>query len=312
MSSFISISDKRYDNLKTTVMENRGVTFKLSQEVNDLDKSLRQRNQLADTMMVLFIEELYHSINLQTGFSNFLDGIHDLMRHKLSPHIVPHQDLLRIIQNINSKFETQDIPLEVLPMATPDMYNFHPFFWTYRNSSLYVTIKFPLVLSSMGTFDIYRIISFPVPMNNDSSNHATVLSNVPELLGFSHNNKYYGFPTRDMISGPILDAQTANLPLHPFLHHSCITGIFFDEKQTIKDLCDFRVTLNSIKPAVIHLHHGQYLVLNVMKMYQKCPSSLNRVSGCPFCVYSVPCFCDLATDEVYYPPRLTHCVKSNG
>ena len=66
-------------------MENRGVTFKLSQEVNDLDKSLRQRNQLADTMMVLFIEELYHSINLQTGFSDFLDGIHDLMRHKLSP-----------------------------------------------------------------------------------------------------------------------------------------------------------------------------------------------------------------------------------
>ena len=312
MSSFISISDKRYDNLKTAVMENRGVTFKLSQEVNDLDKSLRQRNQLADTMMVLFIEELYHSINLQTGFSDFLDGIHDLMRHKLSPHIVPHQDLLRIIQNINSKLQAQDIPLEVLPMATPDMYNFYPFFWTYRNSGLYVTIKFPLVLSSMGTFDIYRIISFPVPMNNDSSNHATVLSNVPELLGFSHSNKYYGFPTRNMISGPILDAQTANLPLHPFLHQSCITGIFFDEKQTIKDLCDFRVTLNSIKPAVIHLHHGQYLVLNVTKMYQKCPSGLKRVSGCPFCVYSVPCFCDLATDEVYYPPRLTHCVKSNG
>ena len=43
----------------------------------------------------------------------------------------------------------------------------------------------------------------------------------------------------------ILDAQTADLPLYQLLNPSCITGIFFDDKQTVKDLCDFKVTLNS-------------------------------------------------------------------
>ena len=115
-----------------------------------------------------------------------------------------------------------------------------------------------------------------------------------------------------MISGPILDAQAADLPLYPLLNPSCVTGIFFDDKQTVKDICDFRVTLNSVKPAVIHLHHGNYLVLNVTSMYQKCPNGRHKVAGCPFCVYSVPCFCDLATDQIYFPPRLTHCTKTNG
>ena len=311
MSSFIAISDKRYANLKTTIMGMEWQNVEITQAMERLEKSIRERNMLTNNMTILFVEELYHSLALQAGFSDFLDGIHDLMRHKLSPHIIPHNDLLHIVERINTKLHTKDIPLEVLPMDTPDMYNFYPFYWTYRDSGIYITIKFPLVLSSMGKFDVYKIITFNVPMNNDSFHHATALVNVPELLGFSHNNQYYAFPTRDMINGPILDAQTANLPLHPLHHSSCITAIFFDEKQVIKDLCDFRVTLNSIRPSVIHLHQGQYLVLNVTTMYQKCPSGIHKISGCPFCIYSVPCFCDLETDEVYYPPRLTHCVRAN-
>ena len=311
LSSFIKVSENRYSRLRTAVQDNHQAVANLATSLNNLQTSMAESNSMSNLMMTIFIEELYHTINLQTGLSDFLDGIHDLMRHKLSPHIIPHHDLLRIISSINTKLEAHDTNLMVLPMEIPDMYNFYPFVWTYRGNALYVTIKFPLVLSSMGTFEIYNIITFAVPMNH-SSEHATILTNIPQLLGFSHDNRYFGFPTRDMISGPILDAQTANLPLHPITKLSCITAIFFDDKQVIKELCDFRVTLNSIQPTLIHLHHGNYLVLNVTRMYQKCPTGRQQIQGCPFCIYSVPCFCDIATDEIYYPPRLTHCTKSNG
>lgn len=310
-SSFIKVSENRYTRLQTALKDNHQAVATLANSINQVKTSIEETNTMSNIMITIFIEELYHTIKLQAGLSEFLDGIHDLMRHKLSPHIVPHQDLSRIIASINSKLKAHDTNLIVLPMEIPDMYNFFPFFWTYRNHALYVTIKFPLVLSNMGAFEIYNIITFPVPLNH-SSQHATILSNSHKLLGFSHDNRYYGFPTHEMISGPILDAQTANLPLHPITSPSCLTAIFFDDKKTVKELCDFRVHLHTITPALIHLHHGNYLVLNVTRMYQRCPQGRQQIQGCPFCVYTVPCFCDLATDKIYYPPRLNHCAKSNG
>ena len=47
-------------------------------------------------------------------------------------------------------------------------------------------------------------------------------------------------------------------------------------------------------------------------MYQKCPSGRQQIQGCPFCIYSVPCFCDLATDTMYFPLCLTPCTSTNG
>ena len=311
LSSFIKISANRYSELQTVIKDNHLAVANLADDITNLENSVSQNNKLSTLMLTLFVEELYHTINLQSGISDFLDGIHDLMRHKLSRHIIPHQDMTQIISDINHRLQYHNTQLMVLPMAIADMYNFIPFVWTYRSSGLYVTIKFPLVLSSLRKFDIYKIIQFPVPLNH-SSDHATILSDLPDYIGFSQDNMYYGFPTKDMINGPFLDAQTVNLPLYPLHNPSCIKAIFFDDKASIKNLCDFRVILNSIKPALIHLHHGKYLVLNVTRMYQKCPLGRQQIPGCPFCIYSVPCFCDLMTDEIYFPPRLTHCTKTNG
>ena len=311
LSSFIQISTNRYSKLKTAVKDNHLAVVNMAQDINNLEQTIYRENRMSTIMLSLFIEELYHTINLQAGLTDFLEGVHDLMRHKLSRHIIPHGDMVNIIDDINDKLHRHDTRLIVMPMKIPDLYNFVPFVWTHRSSGLYVTIKFPLVLFSMGRFDIYKVITFAVPLNQ-SSQHATVLTDFPDYIGFSQDNMYYGFPSKDMINGPFIDAQTANLPLYPLTHTSCITAIYFDDKQTIKELCDFRVTLHSIKPEIIHLHHGKYLILNVTNMFQKCPSGRQQIQGCPFCVYSVPCFCDLATDKMYFPPRLTHCTRTNG
>ena len=309
-SSFIQISENRYSKLKVAVKENHLAVANLADNLNNLEANLAQQRITSTIMITLFVEELYHTINLQAGLSEFLEGVHDLMRHKLSRHIIPHDDMIQIINDINHKLDAHGTQLIVMPMEMPNICNFVPFVWTHRSSGLYVTIKFPLVLSAMGRFEIYKIITFPVPMNH-TSNHATILKDFPEYVGFSQDNMYYTFPSKDM-QGSFIDAQTADLPLYQLIHSSCITALFFDDKHTIKELCDFRVTLNSITPKIIHLYHGKYLIQNVSKMYQKCPSGRQQIPRCAFCIYSVPCFCDLATDVIYFPPRLTHCTNTNG
>ena len=310
LTSFIKVSETRFHTLKSTIQLNHQVVAQLANKLNRAQRSIEESSRMTTVMLQLFVNELYHTINLQAGLTDFMEGLHDLMRHKLSRHIIPHSDLIAIIHHINRKLLARDTQLAVMPMDTVNMYNFLPFVWTYRPSGLFITIKFPLITSSLSKFDIYKVLTFPVPIN-DTSNHATLLSNVPPYLGFSQDNKYFIHPTRDMLNGPILDAQTVNLPLHSLTNPSCLTSIFFDDAERIKSLCDFRVSLHYIKPAIQHLHHGNYLILNVSRIYQKCPSGRQHLPGCKFCIYTLPCFCDLATTDIYFPPRLTHCSGSN-
>ena len=172
--------------------------------------------------------------------SDFLEGIHDLMHHKLSRHIIPHDDMIRIIKEINNKLHAHDTQLIVMPVEIPDIYNFVPFVWTHRSSGrgLYVTIKFPLVLSAMGRFEIYRVITFPVPLNH-TSDRATILKDFPDYIGSSQDDMYYAFPSKDMINGPFLDAQTTNLPLYQLIHSSCISAIFFMINALLKNCVIF-------------------------------------------------------------------------
>ena len=72
-------------------------------------------------MMTLFVEEVYHTINLQAGLSDFLEVIHHLMCHKLSHHIILHDGMIRIIQGIDNKLHAYDTQLIIMPMEIPNV-----------------------------------------------------------------------------------------------------------------------------------------------------------------------------------------------
>ena len=254
------------------------------------------------------IKEVYHVMALHDCASDFLQGIDDLLDHELSMHVIPYEDMSYVIHQINIKLKEMHTTLSVLQMSIKDLYNIITFFWTYRPSGLYITTKFPLALSTMAEFQVHKIITFSIPLN-DSTLHATQLQNISEFIAFSQDNMYYTYPTANMITGKILDAQLHNLPLYQVSNPTCITAIYFENKRQAKQLCDFRVVLNGITPTVRHLNDGNDLILNVSSLYLTCPSGHKRLSGCAFCIHEIPCLCDVATGDVYFPPQLTHCTN---
>ena len=306
LSTFMTLSGERFHNLRTMTTDNHAAIDALAQRLQrtTLDLSI-------DTgMNVMLIKDLYFIMGLQLAVNDFLEGVQELLNHKLSIHIVPYQDIIDVISDINVKLERKQTNLKVKTMSSNEIYTSVPFLWTYVNGSLYVSLKFPLV-ATMAELDVYRIYKHPVPLN-DSTGHATELKDTHEYVAFSTDQKYYCFPQQFMFKDSLLDAQSNNLPLYHMTHPHCVTALFFNNKQNIHQYCDFRVKLDHITPTVTHVHHGKYLLSNITSLYLTCPTGHQVIPGCNFCIYSVPCFCDMATDKIYFPPRLTHCVKANN
>lgn len=301
LSSFVSISSNRYAHLRSAITENHREVFDLAQQI----QTQVAADQIEIEMTVALIQEIYHVISLQTGLQDFLGGMHDLLKNKLSNHIIPYQDIVQVVGMINRKLDERQARLQVRDMSAREIYSTIPFVWTYKKPSLYVTIRFPLV-ASMSSLDVYKIYYFPVPINS-TTRHATVLAETEQFIAFSKNQLYYGFPKEKMLTGKILDAQLHDFPLHQVVHSSCLSAIFFQNTHQIKEICDFRVMLDSVKPTVKHINQGQYLISNVTDLFFTCPDGRLRKPGCGFCLVQVPCLCDLASEHFYFPPRLGHC-----
>ena len=107
-------------------------------------------------------------------------GIYDLVKGKLSPFILsPHvlkSSIGQVQHIISSKFPHFHIS-NTNPLY---YYSFGDFIFTRMHSNLYLTLKIP-ISPFLQHISIYKIYSFPVPVNS-SSNHATQLLDTPEYF----------------------------------------------------------------------------------------------------------------------------------
>lgn len=305
LSSFMTLSNHRFNNMKQIVTDNHNAIMGVAHEIQTLSNTIQE--EIGFT--ALLIKESYYMMSLQYGLQEFLQGIHDLFNHKLPINLVPYKDIKHVISRVNTKLTQQHSRLQVKHMTAYQVYKDVPFIWTSKHHQIYITVKLPLV-APMTSLDVFRINYFAVPLNA-TTNHATKLMETHKYIALSTDQLYYAFPEENMIQNSYIDAQTYDLPLHPVVQPSCLSAVYFDNKAAIQEKCDFRVLLHDIKPQVKHLHNGQYLISNVDNIFLTCNTGLQRHDGCRFCVFTVPCLCDVATTQFYFPPRLAHCSSEN-
>ena len=301
LSSFIQVSNSRYENLEVGIMDNLQALRILANRLAALSASLRDDMKLSS----LLTQEVYLAMSLKQGLQNFIEGIYSLLNHKLSPYLISFNDVQETIKSINSKLTSKQARLNARDLSARDFYDLDNFVSTFRNNSVFISVKFPLV-TAFSVVDLFKTYSFPVPINTTAS-HCTQIVDLPPYIAFSRDHLYYAFPEAGMWKNNILNVQERSLPLHPVSKPNCITALFFKNKKQIKELCDFRIRLNAVSPNIIHLNHGQYLVSNISQLFLTCPNGHSRIPGCTFCVFSVSCLCDISADGMYFPPRLNHC-----
>ena len=259
------------------------------------------------------LREAQYLFTYHAAFDEFLQGAQALLQDKLSLYLIPYTDIQKAMTDINNKLNRKHANLQVMELSSKDIYGHLPFIWTYKNNSLFITLKFPLV-APQSRLRIFKIHYFAVPLNS-STNHATKLVVNNPYFAVTIDHDYYALPSDDMIldmKSNIIHAQRYDFPLISFQKSSCLSELYLNHKPQIKDLCDFEILIDALTPSIMHIDHGQYLIVNQTEISQNCPDGNSTLPGCNFCIHEIKCLCAINSEYFLYPARTTHCLDANS
>ena len=306
LSSFMSISNHRISTMKTSITDNHKAIVTMAKLFTSVTHNVEDNLRFS----VHLAKDIYLAMSLQESLQEFLQGIHALLNHRLSPYLIPFSEMKTTIEHIDKELVKSHSGLRVKPLTANEVYSSPTFQWTFKNDTIFITYQFPLT-SHISQVNMYKVHTIATPLHSNTT-HVTTLIDMPSYVAFSLDQHYHAyFDDNPIFSGnQYIDASATDVPLYPIAKATCTTAIFFDNTEAVKDLCDYRVELNGIKPAVKYVSEGMYLLVNTSELFLNCPTGRQRVKGCNFCIFKVPCLCDIASENVYFPPRLNECHAS--
>ena len=178
---------------------------------------------------------------------------------------------------------------------------------------MYITLKFP-VSSSTTKFTVFQTLSLPLPVH-ESNNHATQLLDVPPYFSISADEDYYIILTHSewlSCKGLAQKHCPRQLPYTPITKPSCISAIYMNQKDFVKQHCDFRYMPDKLTPQVCPFSNKQTLLINMQRVNLHCQFLSRIIPGCKFCIINIPCLCVLRTPDVFIPPLLQPCHNTSN
>lgn len=127
-----------------------------------------------------------------------------------------------------------------------------------QNNSLLITIQF--LISAFQKFELYKIYTFPIPIN-ESSSHATHLQNVPDYLAITFDRQFFvGFCQTRLCLTAKEESVTKYVNFGPMCQLLTVKIALQICFWQIKEQCDFRFFTNDVKPGILHItEHDRYL-----------------------------------------------------
>lgn len=305
LSSFVSTVDKRFNNIMAAVQKNHQDAVALS------DLAHRSMDALDHEFVILsqlILKQTNASIQLGKELEHIKLGIHDLVKGKLSPFIIPKvalQSSIRQVQAIISDKFPQFYISHTDPLY---YYSLGDFIFTRLHSHLYLTLKIP-ISPFFHPVSLYKVYSFPVPINS-SSNHATQLMDTPEYFLITEDNQHCATISSDQLfhcKGTTTLFCSFNIALTATATPNCLSSIFFNQKDDTANLCDFRFLFNTLSPSMYEISPSHILLYQTATVALDCSNGQQILKGCTFCVMKIPCRCSVTSNNLYLPPRLGKC-----
>ena len=98
-----------------------------------------------------------------------------------------------------------------------------------------------------------------------------------------------------------------NIALTALASPNCSSASFFNQKDSVTDLCDFRFKTNVLPTAMFELLPSHLLLYKTTLLALDCAKGQQILKGCFFCVVKIPCRCSVTANNLYLPPRLDKC-----
>ncbi|ESP03279.1 hypothetical protein LOTGIDRAFT_171626 [Lottia gigantea] len=141
-----------------------------------------------------------------------------------------------------------------------------------EDNKIIVVVNIPL-LDSEGSFEIFKIHNFPMPMTNKkilSKSKATFKMVASyrleaEVIAINNDRTKYAILDRDetkRCSDPLIGFCQIRSPIYPInLSQLCIVALFTNNKEKISQLCKVYVKPNCILPMAKYITNGLWIVV---------------------------------------------------
>ncbi|KAL4222309.1 hypothetical protein ACF0H5_018347 [Mactra antiquata] len=238
LASYMHTMDNRINNIVEGMKENemaiQHIQSQLYESFNDLEQSF-------STMNVLMAKHIHESRILEHKFNELLAGVYDLVEGKLSPRIIPVDVMKNTVSSIqhilHDKFSSHYLIIDNLS----EIYKIVDFVFARQGAKLYISVKFP-ISPFQQPLDIYKVLSFPVPVNS-SAQHATQLLDLPQVMAVTSDLQYYTPIDMEYLNRCKLSKLficNNKKTLFPMSYDTCVSALFKGDKVTVKNKCNFR------------------------------------------------------------------------
>lgn len=305
LSSFISTVDARFNNIVSAVKKNHQDTVALTDLLHSSVDTVEHEFILLEQ---LIMKQTNASAHLQQALDRVKLSIHELIKGKLSPYLITPQAITSSLHQIQSIMDKKYPQFTIIHKDPLYYFTYGDFLYARVHSTLFLTLKVPISPFKQPLL-LYNIYSFPVPINSSTS-HATKLINVPQYFAHTHDNQHFTMITSHQISkcfGTSMLFCSFHLALTSSASPSCISALFYNQKESVHSLCDFRFLTNEIKPNIVELSPSNTLMYQTPMVALDCPSGQRIIKGCPFCVMQLPCLCSVTSGTLFLPPRMGSC-----
>lgn len=306
-SSFVTHFDERLSNAMKGMKAESTTINRMITELKEVESEIPAMTSIFTGYLMRLINDAFL---LETFLTNLRASLSDLAEGKLSPWIITPNVLNNTIMEIQTMLDQDNLGYKIVTADPAYYYKFAKFTMMRNNSVLYLSVKFPLATYER-SFSAYKVLSFPVPINN-SQNHASQLLDLQDYLLLSNDQQFYATISDKTMS----QCQQTEKVVHCFQKpnlfsvnttENCLVNLFQGNPTLIKATCDFRFLTNKLKPQLIQISDTELLVYQTPSITMQCQSELSELNGCNFCILNIPCHCTIITETNKFLPHVASC-----
>ncbi len=308
LSSSIRFTDRKIINMTNDIHasheELEGLVENLKNEatieINQVTRLITQSNEYSSAAR-----------KINSKMNKLFSGVESAVNGHLNPDLIPVEELMECVQEIQRKLAMQDEKLTV-GLKEPKLY--------YRymtpdikrlGNMISVDIKIPIV-SKGRPITLHRINKFGLPIHN-SSNDTTMVENIPRLIGTDFESGIYleiiDDSLQDCFDGGMGKICRVTVKRRKFSDPSCTLAILMSRPEDILDKCDIKYYISpKLAEPEVMFFDDVIMVTKAREMYFLCKNmKARRIEIANSVIFRTPCNCKLQIGSYTYGEFQRNC-----
>lgn len=246
---------------------------------------------------------------IDNNMDQFVDGINQLITGYLPPILVPQNRLKKIITDITRRLDIDSLDTSLVETRPNFYYMMGSVVSTHsiKMDKVFAMVSFPIRADGGGLMSMYRVENIPITLNS-TSRVSTRVTNVPEFLAISVDQRFYSEYSAVEIAtctGEELLTCKSERSLRARSDPSCIKAIFDNDGQRVNETCEFAMEMRprpssatKIDADLYYLHSsrvsnsGENPNWNIRCRINR-ETTTSTIKACSGCTHRLPCGCSL-------------------